>query len=82
MNNLLLSPVSIEVDSFIRTDPSISYGRFVKGLLVFFMCFLVVKLSACRDHNLRGILTFLTIPIFDILTTDIEYSSIGNEGVF
>mgnify|MGYP006133375089 CR=1 FL=1 len=41
-----------------------------------------VKLSACRDHILQGILTFLSIPFFNILTNEKEFTSIGNKGVY
>ena len=53
------------------------------GVIVgFFFDFYVVVLCACRDHILRGILPFLTIPFYNIFPEIYEYLSNGNEGVF
>jgi hypothetical protein len=42
----------------------------------------VVKLSACRDHILQGILSFPSIPSFNILSLKFTFHSIGNKGVY
>jgi hypothetical protein len=41
----------------------------------------VVKLSACRDHILQGILTFLSIPYLQHTLRGNELNRIGNRGV-
>ena len=49
------------------SHPLISYGANFARFWFFLIDYVVVILCACRDHILRGILSFLSIPFYVIL---------------
>ena len=82
MPQTLLTVTCIELDSSMRIHPMVSIGMKNECSSKDFIELECKKLSACRDHILRGILTFTYSTTYDTLTFAGEKNSNGKEGVY